>query len=159
MASAKMLALCQRIARLRTLNIRDVAIARAINMTNSGLQRVLRTSEYLEIERCVFEGTLSKLDFEIAKNTTLLHKMIEPAVPAALQAMVDSVVQRRDLRTALAAAKEILDRDPKRTFVSASTSARTDSLPQALIESISRDADGVATSVSAKLKNLNKVDA
>ena len=130
-------------------------------MTNSGLQRILRTSEYRDIEQCLLEGTLSKLDFQIAQNTTLLHKMIEPAVPAALQAMVDSVVQRRDLRTALAAAKEILDRDPKRQFVSSKqpTAVQADALPSALIEAISRDSDGVATAVSAKLKNLNKVDA
>jgi hypothetical protein len=75
--------------------------------------------------------------------------------------MVDSVVQRRDLRTALAAAREILDRDPKRQFIRQDATVPTESagLPDALMQAISKDADGVAVAVAAKLKNLSKTDA
>jgi predicted transcriptional regulator len=151
-----------RIAKLRAANVRDVNIAKLCNLTNSGLQRILRLQEYRDCEASVFEGSLSDLDRELAKDFQTMRKFYEPAVPAALRAMVDSVVQRRDLRTALAAAREILDRDPKRQFLRQETAVADSpsaSLPEALIQAISKDSDGVAVAVAAKLKNLEKADA
>jgi hypothetical protein len=166
MASVKMTMLVAQIARMRCAGIKDVAIARALNFSNSGLQRILRLQAYQEFEQAIFAGQLSKMDQELSKNVDLMHQHMRQAVPVALRTIVETAMQRRDLRAALAASQDILNRDPDRNFVSArdsvgATSNQTPGLPNVLIEMISKDADGVATAVANKFKkeNLGKTDA
>jgi hypothetical protein len=164
MASSKMMMLVASIARMRVAGIKDIAIARALNYTNSGLQRILRTQAYREYEEAIFAGQLSKMDQALAKNVDLMHQNMRQAVPLALRTIVETAMQRRDLRAALAASQDILNRDPDRNFVLSkdsvgNTESKTPGLPNVLIEAISKDADGVAAAVASKFKNINKVDA
>jgi len=150
------------IARMRTAGIKDVQIARALNITNSGLQRILRTHEYIDYEEAYFQGHLSKMDEKMAGKIDLLNRHMRAAVPMALRTIMDVAMQRKDLKSALAASKEILDRDPDRTFNADVThDAPGAGLPTALFESLVKDADGVAVAVKKKLdeKSLQKADA
>jgi hypothetical protein len=159
---AKFYHLMEQIARYRCLGNRDTTIARLLNLTNSGLQRILRLDEYRDIEKACFSGQLSAMDEELASNVRAMHRKAAPAVPAAHRRIIEIMMQQRDLRAALGAAKEILDRDPERVFLKQETSpvaSVASGLPASLVEAISRDADGVSNAVASKLKHIDKVDA
>jgi hypothetical protein len=59
------------------------------------------------------------MDEALAGRTKEMRQAFESAVPAAMRTLVEAVTQRRDLRAAIDASREILDRDPKRTFAKA----------------------------------------
>jgi hypothetical protein len=80
------------------------------------LQQIIQTPEYCELEEALLEGRVSEMDEAIAGNIEELRNTFKVAVPVAARTLLDIVSQRRDLRASLAAAKEILDRDPDHTF-------------------------------------------
>jgi hypothetical protein len=110
------------VARWRICGITDKKIAQLIGMTPSGLAQLLATQEYQDYEAALMNGHLSEMDKALAGKIGVIHDQCRQAVPAALRTLVDVVTQRRDLKAAMAAAKEILDRDPDRTL----TSSRAD---------------------------------
>lgn len=112
------------IARLRLFSgMKDYAIAQLVGLSQGGLSRILALPEYQETERQLLEGGITKLDEAVAGKQEEMKKLFAPAVPAAMRTLVEAVGQRRDLRAAVSAAIEVLDRDPDRTFVKASRSA------------------------------------
>ena len=102
-------------------------------MSIPGLARILASPEYVEYEAALMNAHLSAMDHALAGKVEAIHHEMRLAVPAALRCLVDTVTQRRDLKAAMAAAKEILDRDPDRTLVS------------------SREAEAVAPGVPAEV--------
>jgi hypothetical protein len=100
------------IARWRIAGITDTKIAELIHMTIPGLARILATAEYKDYEAALLNGHLTDMDRALAGKVSAIHQEIRSAVPAALRCLVDTVTQRRDLKAALQAAKEILNRDP-----------------------------------------------
>jgi|SRR5271155_1879498 len=100
------------IARWRIAGITDTKIAELINMSIPGLARILATDEYKQYEAALLNGHLTDMDRALAGKVSAIHQEIRSAVPAALRCLVDTVTQRRDLKAALQAAKEILNRDP-----------------------------------------------
>jgi hypothetical protein len=160
-----MLLRVQRIARARALGVKDVAIAQALGLSNSGFQRIIRTQVYIEYERSYFECAISKMDEAMSADVLLMRNTMRHAVPVALRTIIETTLQRRDLKAALAAAQDILNRDPDRNFLRAQDSANLPSvsgpgLPSVLIDAISKDADGVSQAIGSKIKaGINKVDA
>jgi hypothetical protein len=94
----------------------DQKIAEMVGMSPGGLALAIRTPEYKEIEAGIFEGRLTQIDYDLAEQDEEIKKHARAAVPAALRALVDGVTQRRDLRSALLAAKTILQFDPSHTL-------------------------------------------
>lgn len=100
-----------------TGRLQDKQIADLVGMTPQGLAYILKSPEYQAEEEAYLEGRLTKMDEELAGDLDALRNSFKVAVPAAARTLIETVTQRRDLRAAMAAAKEILDRDPDRTFV------------------------------------------
>lgn len=94
----------------------DAKIAEKVGLSASGLQAILKHPEYVEMEEAEMEGCLSDTERKLAEDQEALRQEFKYAVPAALTALVQSVKQNRDLRAKIAAAKEILDRDPDGNF-------------------------------------------
>jgi hypothetical protein len=104
------------IARFRIAGVSDTRIAELMHLSIPGLARILATDEYKDYERALMEGQLTEMDKAMAGRVDAIHSEMKNAVPAALRALVETVTQKRDLKARLAAAKEILDRDPNRTL-------------------------------------------
>lgn len=164
MASNRMMLKIAQIARMRICGVKDVAIAPALNMSAGNLQRILRTPMYQEYEQALMHGHLSEMDKKMASNRALLWKMQQMAVPMAQRRILEVAMQHKDLKAALAASKEILDRDPDRTLVTQADEVKrmdpnAGGLPATLFDAIAQDADGVSLAVKGKLSNLDKTDA
>lgn len=105
------------IARWRVAGVSFVRIAEALQMTAVGVKHITETPEYKEYEAAIMNGHLSKLDEALAGRVDLIRNEFRGAVPVACRTLVEAAMQRRDLKAALEASKEILDRDPDRTLV------------------------------------------
>lgn len=106
----------QQIARMRVLSIPDTEICRTFGLTRSGLSRIYALPHYQELEKLLLAGQVTQMDKILAGRTEEIRQQFEILVPMAMRTMLDAVAQRRDLKTALSAAGEILDRDPNLTY-------------------------------------------
>ena len=137
------------IVRWRIAGITDTKISQMLGMSISGLARLLGTQEYKDEEAAYMNGHLSAMDRAMAGKIDAIHNEIRNAVPAALRCLVDSVTQRRDLKTALMAAKEILDRDPDRVLTTArSDEAVAPGVPAEVLDAAAQEANKIAESYS-----------
>ena len=108
-----------KIARFRAASLPDLQIARLVGMTRMGLAQIVARPEYRQLEKEVLQQTTKLMDEALAGNATLLKEHFAHSVPESMRALLDTVRQNKDLRSRLDAAKELLDRDPDRTFVKA----------------------------------------
>lgn len=139
------------IAKMRVAGIKDVQIAAGLNITNSGLQRILRLQDYKDIEEAELQGHLTKMDEVLAGKREDLQQMWRKAVPVACRGILEIAMQKRDLRAALAAHKEILDRDPDRIFSSKDQTDGDDNgrrLPRGVLENASSEANKTAAQIA-----------
>lgn len=144
----------EQIARLRVAGIKDGVIAARLGYTQAGLSRIVALPEYQELEEAILTGVVSKMDEALSGNVKLMEKYFETTVPVALRTLFETVTQRRDLRAAMSAASEILDRDPKGTFSKKRASLNEDS-PQvstAMLDALTPDADKITKEMEAKAK-------
>lgn len=141
------------IARWRIAGVSDKKIADMLGMTVSGLARLLATPEYQEHEAALMNAHLTAMDRALAGKVEAIHNECRLAVPAALRTLVDVVTQRRDLKAAMAAAKEILDRDPDRTLT-ASTEREpvAPGVPAGVLDAAVEEGNKIATSYVDKEK-------
>ena len=138
------------IARLRVQGQKDSVIAAAVGLTPAGLARILSLPEYKDIEQAVLNGTVTKMDQQLAGNRAALMQEFKVGVPLAMRTLLEAVQQRRDLRTAMAAASEILDRDPDRIFSKAKGDApQAPTLDGNALAALAGHADTAAKQVSA----------
>lgn len=146
----------EQIARLRVAGIKDVRIAALVGLTNGGLQRILALPEYKEHEESILHGTLSKMDEALAGRVNEMKREFAVGVPAAMRALLETVTQRRDLRARLAAASEILDRDPDRAFaktrLGVTEVAPGVTLPEALLDTAAKQGSEILTDIAAAPK-------
>lgn len=141
------------IARWRIAGVTDIRIAALMQMTLSGLARILASQEYIEYEAALMNGHLGAMDEALAGKIKEIQGECRRAVPAALRALVDTVTQRRDLKAALQAAKEILDRDPDRTLVNATEQETiAPGVPAEIINKAAEEANKIAENYEAKQK-------
>lgn len=144
--------LIEQIARLRVGGIRDGVIAAKLNISQSGLSRILSLPDYKDVEQAVLCGTVSKMDEALAGRADALKEYAKQGVPVALRALLEAATQQRDLRARISAASEILDRDPDRLF--AKGQARLDPTAPAISEESLKALDAVAdkTAIAATPK-------
>ena len=143
------------IVRWRIAGIPDTRIEALLNMSSGGLARILATQEYKDHEAAYLNGYLGKMDEALAGKVNEIRKGFQVAVPAAMRALVDAVTQRKDLRTMLAAASEILDRDPDRTLVASRDSAVGESIPQEVLDHAVAGVTATANSYSSDKTKVN----
>jgi hypothetical protein len=134
------------IARMRVAaNCTDAKIAEHFNLTLPGLQYILKTQEYRDEENAIFHGQISAMDEALAGNADAIRKEARIGVPVAMKALLDAAMQRKDLKSSIAAARELLDRDPDRTLIK----AQPDEVPaETLPDEVINQAVGVANKIS-----------
>jgi hypothetical protein len=136
-----------KVARMRVNGVRDTVIQHLLGIQPPAFRYLTELPEYKDVEEQILLGHLTELDEATAGQVSVLRQQAREAVPSALRCLVEAVNQRRDLRTALAAAGEILDRDPDKTFVKSKGNEPIDisghRLPDTLMEVTSKDADSV----------------
>lgn len=119
---SKVLAKIEQIARYRVLGKKDSWIAQVIGMSCGGLSRILATDEYRQIEASVRQQLIGKMDNALEQQRVqIMRQQLADAVPDALKFIIDTCRQGQDMRARMAAAKEVLDRDPQRLFSKGST--------------------------------------
>lgn len=120
------------IVRWRIAGISEVKIADLLGMTVQAVRQIVASQDYKDEEEAILNGHLSAMDEALAGKVAVIHQQFRNAVPAAMRALVDAVTQRKDLKTAIAAAGEILDRDPDRILSkrSAKQSGEEDNAPK-----------------------------
>jgi hypothetical protein len=133
-------------------NIPDGKIAEMFGLTQSGFSRIIATQEYKDAETSVLANTITKLDESLAGRADLIRDTYKVAVPAATRALLDAVLQRRDLRASIAAATEILDRDPDRTYTKASRSVSEGEAPAPPPEAVMASAASEASKIAAAMQ-------
>lgn len=134
----------QRVARMEIAGITDRRICSNEGFDYPALKYLRTLPEYQEVKENLLQGHLTEMDKALAGKIDVLRQEVRQAVPAALRCIVDVVNQRRDLRTALSAAAEILDRDPDRQFLkskdpSAVSFGFGNSIPDGVMDSVSKD--------------------
>lgn len=153
--------LVEQIARMRVVGIRDSIIAVRVGLTQSGLSRIVALPEYRDLEECILQGQLSKMDEALAGKIEALKTHFELHVPLALRTLFETCAQRRDLRAAMSAASEILDRDPQGTFGKKRVSLGEGSptVSAELLAGLAGAADGVASEVAGAAQAQAKQQA
>lgn len=144
----------EQIARMRVHGgIADGRIAELLGLTRSGLSRILALPEYMQAEQAILQGVTTGMDEALAGKADEMKRVFSVGVPAAMRTLLETVTQRRDLRAAMEAAKEILDRDPERTFAKA-RDMKSDSMipvyavPGALLDNAAQDAAKIAVEIA-----------
>lgn len=141
----------QRVARMRVAGIKDSVIQIREGITAPAFQYLVKLPEYIEVEESVFDGQISAMDRAIAGNVETLRNEVRGAVPAALRTVIEVANQRRDLKTALAASLELLDRDPDRVAQKSKLSETPIDavrLPDNIIDMVSKDAEKVVGEIN-----------
>jgi hypothetical protein len=138
---------------MRTAGIKDSVIQLREGITAPAFHYLINLPEYKEVEDAVFDGTISAMDRALAGNVETLRNEVRGAVPAALRTVIEVANQRRDLKTALAASLELLDRDPDRVAQRSKPSEiPVDGvrLPDGIIDVVSKEADKVVNEINNK---------
>lgn len=151
------------IARLRLFSgLKDFQVAQLIGLSQGGLSRIIALPEYQEMEAALLETGITKLDEAVAGKAEEMKKLFAPAVPAAMRTLMETVTQRRDLRAAVAASIEVLDRDPEHTFSKASRNAIGESpqhqVPSGVLSQAIAATTSVANAVAAGAKVIQPPD-
>jgi hypothetical protein len=151
MASPRMRLKIEQICRMRIDGIKDVVIAERMHLSNSGLQRIIRTTQYQELEESVLKGQVSKMDEQLAGKVEEMRQEWRSLVPIAKRTLLDCILQKRDLRTALAAAKEVFNRDPDGTFLEKTdprNQIANNGMSDQLANAISKESNTVSKSIN-----------
>lgn len=148
MLTPKVRILVEQIARMRVAGIRDGVIAVKVGLTQSGLSRIVALPEYQDLENAILQGHTSKMDEALAGKIDDMKAYFERGVPIALRTLLESCTQRRDLRAAMSAAQEILDRDPQKTFAKKTQVSMSQDAPavsEKFLETVAAASDKAAT--------------
>lgn len=116
--------LIELIARLRVARCSDDSICQKIGLSRSGLSRIIATPEYKAAQEQALKEAVGNIDVLIRqRNDFLTQDFQRVGVPEAMKALVETVKQTKDLRARLAAAAQILDRDPGRNLLKQESSS------------------------------------
>lgn len=157
MLKPKLMLKLARIARLRLFSgMTDGMICSLLQISQSGLSRIIALPEYQDIENQLSAGDLTELDQALAGKKDELKAAFRPLVPAAMRALQDAVCQRKDLKTAVVAAREILQNDPDKVFVAGAP--KGEELPTGVLTAAAQAASQIKTPGAVMVppdKNVN----
>lgn len=141
----------ERVARMRVAGLKDADIQSREGITAPAFHYLVNLDEYKVRQDEILKENLSKMDNVLAGNVEALRNEIRNSVPSALRTIIEVANQRKDLKTALAASLELLDRDPDRVAQKCKPSEiPVDGyrLPDNVIDVVSKEADKVATEIN-----------
>lgn len=145
----------EQIARMRVAGIKDYIIAQQVGLTQAGLSRIIALPAYQDVEQAILQGHLTMMDKALAGKVDILRQELRTAVPAALRTLVETATQRRDLRSALAASLEIMDRDPDGVFTKKTkVSGAVEDVPKVDIATLNK----LGTAVDEVVKKVEVVN-
>lgn len=135
----------EQLARLALAHASNADMMRYSGLTQSGLSRILALPEFKEQVARLQAQLMSHGDAVLQRKLDQTLRVFDDAVPEALQALVDTVKQNRDLKARMLAAREILNRDPASRAVepadrTSGASFAGASLPQGVLDNTLRDA-------------------
>jgi hypothetical protein len=140
---------------MTVMGFKDERIAAAVGLTPAGLAGLKQRPEYKDIEQEILAGSITAFDEAIADDIKAMRAEFSVGVPLAMRALVDGVLQRKDLKTQIEAAKELLDRDPNRTFtknpVVGDGRPAAPELPKTVPDNLTKSADEVAKEIQPKV--------
>lgn len=93
----------------------DAEIAQMIGITPGGYAQMKMRPEYVDIRNSIKHGILQECDALIYDDIETLHDRVAQQVPGALQTIFDACQQRRDMKLAVSAAKDIIEIDNRLT--------------------------------------------
>lgn len=98
--------------RLQLLNLgmSDAAIAQHLGMSQTSYSILKKTKLYIQFHSQYMTGILAPLDVEIQNTYPDNRKILDSAVPTALENLVHYAAQKVDKKLSFEASKEILDR-------------------------------------------------
>lgn len=141
------------------MGLKDEQIARMIGLTVSGLHTIKQRPEYKTLIRDLMAGAQVQYDAALALDADKMREEFAVGVPTAMRTLVEACTQRKDLKTALEASKELLDRDPKRTFVKpglkTGTGAEAPQLSEGILNQFSKGADSIAATLATPREKVN----
>lgn len=141
----------ERVARMRVAGLKDADIQAREGITAPAFHYLVNLEEYKARQEEILKENLSKMDHVLAGNVEALRQEVRSAVPSALRTIIEVANQRKDLKTALAASLELLDRDPDRVAQKCKPSEiPVDGyrIPDSVIDVVSKEADKVASEIS-----------
>ena len=145
----------EQIARLRVGGLTLTAIAANLGMSIDGIARITALDYYKQAYEKVSQEQITRLDKQLQDKADILTKHFNEGIPQAVATLYEAVKQKRDMRVALEAAKEFLDRDPERRFVKTSRAAQQQAeagkLPEQVLVSIAAEGDAVAVATPVVL--------
>jgi len=137
------------IARWRIAGLTEAQIAKLLGMTPQGVQVIVKSQDYVDYEAALLNKHLAKMDAALEGRVDVIQNEIRGAVPGALRCLIDVASQRKDLKAAIAASKELLDRDPDRTLtVSKSDEAIAPGVPAAVLDAAVTEGNNIASTYS-----------
>lgn len=105
-------------ARLESMGVPDVDIARHVGLTYAGLAQLKQRHEYKTLRVQVASGILSMHDVAIGEDINELRAKIRQNAPVAIQAIIDTINQKTDPKLRLQASKDLLALDDRLAKVS-----------------------------------------
>jgi len=129
----------EQIARMVVAGMKHTKIAEQMNLSYSGLKRILECQDYKDIETKVRQTVVTNMDAQLAQRAQMRNEL-EDAVPDALKVLLDQVRTKRDLRAAL----EVLDRDPSRTLSKQNKvelNPQQTQMPQSILDNTIKEAE------------------
>jgi len=129
----------EQIARMVVAGMKHTKIAEQMNLSYSGLKRILECQDYKDIETKVRQTVVTNMDAQLAQRAQMRNEL-EDAVPDALKVLLDQVRTKRDLRAAL----EVLDRDPSRTLskqTKVELNPQQTQMPQSILDNTIKEAE------------------
>jgi hypothetical protein len=143
------------ISRWMIAGVSFVRMAELLNMTPNGVKAITETQEYKDYEAGIRSGYLTDMDHALAGRIDEIRKQFKVAVPAAMRTLVEAATQRQDLKAALMASKEILDRDPDRTLTVKGTNEEVaPGVPAEVLEQATREGNQIAESIKKDSKEM-----
>ena len=145
----------EKIARYRATNrYTDAHIAGIVGLTPGGLAQAILSQEYKDIEAEVFKDHLENVESGLREDEEEIREAARAAVPLALRTLVNAVTQSKDLRTAVAAAKLLIENDPNRTLTSSARGSASGNgggegpqLPESVITHLTIQSNKVVTEI------------
>lgn len=130
-----------------------------IGLTVSGLHTIKQRPEYKELIRNLMAGAQVQYDNALALDVDKMKEEFAVGVPTAMRTLVEACTQRKDLKTAIEASKELLDRDPKRTFVKpgqrTGSGAEAPQLSEGVLNGFAGTADKIASTLATPREKVN----
>lgn len=144
------------IARWRIAGVSEVKIADLLGVTVQSIRQIVQSQEYVDEETSLLNAHLSAMDEALAGKVDVIRQNFRAAVPAAMRCLVDAVTQRKDLKSAMAAAKEILDRDPDRTLTTVQPRAEEDATQKQVPDEVLAQAVAESNEIHKALNGQDK---